>query len=198
MKKFFTYTTKKVFTYTMTMMMAITATMLFNSCDNRYWEDMEDREEACTLEGTWTGHVDTYLYDRFGVKGDSYRTTIYFERENSYGGWGYEVDYNMYSRYNDYYYCEFRWEVVGGQIRLSYADSWNDVYIYDYTLSDYYFAGYMDDNTSRDINFRLNYDRHFEWDYWTTRSVTRGSSNHDSVQVSGVFANVKTNTDSNE
>ena len=179
---------KKLFTYPKIMMMALAAMMSFTSCDPRFWEDMEDREEARTLEGTWTGYVDTYLYDRFGVKGDSYRTTIYFERENGYGGWGYEVDYNLYSRYDDYYYCEFDWEVVNGQIRIRYADSWNDVYIYDYSLGDSYFTGYMDDSTSRDIRFQLSYDGHFDWGYWT-RATTRGSSSdHSKVRASGEFA----------
>ena len=106
---------KKIYTF---LMMAIVAT-LFTSCDNRYWNDMEDREEAYTLEGTWTGYVDVYFNDRFGMRGDSYRTTMYFERTNSYGGWGYEVDYNMYNRYEDYYYCEFNWDVVNGKIRFA-------------------------------------------------------------------------------
>ena len=126
---------KKLFTY-LTVMMALAAMPLFTSCDARFWEDVEDRAEARTLEGTWTGYIDTYFYDRFGLSGDTYRTSMYFERENSYGGWGYEVDYNTYSRYDDYYYCEFRWEVINGAIRIRYADSWNDVYIYDYVLDD--------------------------------------------------------------
>lgn len=180
MKKFFTL---------LTMLMALTATAtLFTSCD-RLWQDSEDRAEARTLEGTWTGYIDTYLYDRFGVTGDSYRTSIYFERENSYGGWGYEVDYNMYSRYDDYYYCEFRWEVVNGAIRIRYADSWNDVYIYDYVLDDYHFSGLMDDGYSdRRVRFTLTYDSRFDWSYWT-RSVTRGSiADHTAFKASGEFA----------
>ena len=91
---------KKLFTY---LTMALVTVTMFTSCD-KLWRDSEDREEAYTLEGTWTGYIDTYIYDRYGLSGDSYRTTMYFERENSYGGWGYEVDYDMYSRYDDYYY----------------------------------------------------------------------------------------------
>jgi len=167
----------------------VTVTM-FTSCDE-LWRDSEDREEAYTLEGTWTGYIDTYIYDRYGLSGDSYRTAMYFEREDSYGGWGYEVDYDMYSRYSDYYYCEFEWEVYGGEIRIRYADSWNDVYIYDYSLSDYHFSGYMDDGTSRDIHFSLSYDNRFDWGYWT-RSFTR-SADHKNVQASGKFAEALNN-----
>lgn len=170
--------------------MALVTVTMFTSCD-KLWRDSEDREEAYTLEGTWTGYIDTYIYDRYGLSGDSYRTTMYFEREDSYGGWGYEVDYDMYSRYSDYYYCEFEWEVYGGEIRIRYADSWNDVYIYDYSLSDYHFSGYMDDGTSRDIHFSLSYDNRFDWGYWT-RSFTR-SADHKNVQASGKFAEALNN-----
>ncbi len=178
---------KKIFT-TLTMMMAVATTTLFTSCD-RFWVDMEDRAEARTLEGTWSGYIDTYFYDRFGVSGDSYRTSMYFERENSYGGWGYEVDYNVYTRYNDYYYCEFSWEVISGAIRIRYADSWNDVYIYDYVLDDYYFSGLMDDGCcDRRVNFSLTYDSRFEWDYWT-HGITRGTSEEGKTfRASGEFA----------
>ena len=180
MKKFFTF---------LTMMMAVTTTTLFTSCDTRFWVDDEDRAEARTLEGTWSGYIDTYFYDRFGFSGDTYRTTMYFERENGYGGWGYEVDYNIYSRYDDYYYCEFRWEVINGAIRIRYADSWNDVYIYDYVLDDYYFSGYMDDGCrDREVSFTLTYDRNFDWDYWT-RGFTRGLSEKGTgFKASGEFA----------
>ena len=57
---------KKLFTY-LTVMMALAAMPLFTSCDVRFWEDVEDRAEARTLEGTWSGYIDTYFYDRFGI-----------------------------------------------------------------------------------------------------------------------------------
>lgn len=178
---------KKIYNYITLVLMVMTSVTLFTGCDDRYWNDNRDRDEAYTLEGTWTGYIDTYLYDRFGIRGDSYRTTMYFERENSYGGWGYELDYNLYSRYDDYYYCEFRWDVVNGNIRISYADSWNTVYIYDYTLTDYHFRGYMDDGTTRDIYFDLAYDSRFDWGYWT-RGFTRGTADGHSFKASGEFA----------
>lgn len=180
---------KKINTYLTIAILALMATTVFSSCD-RLWDDIEDQEEAYTLEGTWTGYIDTYLNDRFGLSGDSYRTSMYFERENSYGGWGYEVDYNMYSRYSDYYYCEFRWEVVSGTIRINYADSWNTVYIYDYTLTSNHFFGYMDDGTTRGIVFDMAYDGRFDWSYWT-RGITRASGDDGKVQASGEFAKQK-------
>ena len=158
---------KKMFTYLMTTVAALTTVMSLASCEwaGYAMEDVADREEARTLDGTWTGYIDTYYYDRWGKRGDSYRTSLFFERENPYGGWGYEVDYNVSNRYVDYY-CEFRWEVSNGSIRIRYADSSTDVIIYDYTLGDHYFSGYMDDGTSREIRFQLRYNSDFDWDGW--------------------------------
>ena len=179
---------KQMFTY---MAMAMMTMALFTSCDREFWEDMEDRHEASTLDGTWTGYIDTYYYDRWGLTGDSYRTTMYFERENAYGGWGYEVDYDLNNRYGDYYYCEFRWDIYKGSIRLRYADNWNDVYINNYSLSGDYFKGRMDDGTTKDIYFKLAYDGRFDWGYWTrgcTRSMTNDSTANNKVMASGKFA----------
>jgi hypothetical protein len=173
MKKFFTYTAMIILTMT-----------LFTSCDIEFWEDMEDRSEARTLDGTWTGYIDTYYYDRWGLTGDSYRTTMYFERESAYSGWGYEVDYDLNSRYSDYYYCEFEWDIYKGSIRIRYADSWNDVYINDYRLNSTRFEGYMDDGSSKDIIFCLNYDSSFDWGYWNARSMTRSASSDSTTTAS--------------
>ena len=178
---------KKLFTY-LTVMMALAAMPLFTSCDARFWEDVEDRAEARTLEGTWSGYIDTYLYDRFGLSGETYRTSMYFERENGYGGWGYEVDYNIYSRYDDYYYCEFRWEVINGAIRIRYADSWNDVWIYPRQLTTTRFTGTMFDGTSRDIYFDMVYDGNFNWAPYLYYAPTRGVGESPRYHASGEFA----------
>ena len=174
---------KQTFTHFALMLAAIT---MMASCD---FIDIDDRHEARTLDGTWTGYIDTYYADRWGISGESYRTTIYFERDNAYGGWGYEVDYDSNSRYDDYYYCEFDWEVSGGIIRIRYADSWDDVYISDYSLSSTRFTGYMDDSTSRDIYFQLSYDSRFDWTFWTTRGLTRSTDGEQPRwKASGKFA----------
>ncbi len=163
MKKFFTYTTTIICSF---LMMAT-----FTSCDRAgYWdyENSTDRHEAYTLDGTWTGYIETYFRDRWGVTGNTYRTTMEFFRDNAYGGTGREIDYNTYDNYV-YYYCDFTWDVYNGVIRIRYADSpGNIVRIYDYALSANYFDGYMDDGTSRGIRFRLNYDGNFNWETWYT------------------------------
>ena len=178
---------KQIYIFTALVIMTMT---IFTSCEPL--EDWEDRAEARTLDGTWTGYIDTYYYDRWGLTGNSYRTTMYFERETPYSGWGYEVSYNDNSRYTDYYYCEFKWEVYRGTVRISYADSWNDVFINEYHLSNDHFEGYMDDGTSKDIVFDLAYDYRFDWSYWrgyTTRSAEPGAAEQGSAVVaSGEFA----------
>ena len=149
---------KQIFTL---IMMALVTMSTFTSCD----QDAIDRQEARTLEGNWTGYIETYYYDRWNKHGDTFRTTICFRRTGNYGGRGYEIDYNIASRYADYY-CEFTWEVVNGHIHIRYDDSWGEVVIYDYRLDGTYFEGYMDDGTNRDIYFRLEYDSSFDWNSW--------------------------------
>lgn len=174
---------KKLYIY---MTMAMMTMTLFTSCEEMV--DWADRCEARTLDGTWTGYIDTYYYDRWGLTGDTYRTTMYFERETDYSGWGYEVSYDVNSRYSDYYYCEFKWEVFRGNVRIRYADSWNDVLIRDYSLSDNRFEGYMDDGTSKDILFDLTYDGHFDWSHWRNSGFTRSNEAGSAVAASGKFA----------
>lgn len=179
---------KKIFTL---MTMAVLTVTLFTGCDT---VDNSDRREARTLEGTWTGTIDSYYTDRWGLVGNTYRTTMRFFRDNAYGGTGYEVDYDYRSPYDDYYYCEFQWTVDYGDIIIRYADSWNDVYICDYALYSDYFEGYMDDGTRRNIYFQLYYDGKFDWsryryDWAPTRSVVNSR-----CHASGVFANTINNT----
>ena len=171
---------KKIYTY---LTMTILAIVLFTSCENG------DTMRARTLEGTWTGYIDTYYRDRWGWSGNNYRTTMYFERRGAYGGVGYEVDYNVNDPYSGEYYSEFEWDVDRGEIRIVYADSYSrPVYIYEYDLYDDYFEGYMDDGTNRDIHFELYYDGNFNWNryregyYASTRS---GDEVSDSTVVRG-------------
>ena len=113
---------------------------------------------------------------------------MYFERIDSYGGVGYEVDYNMNSPYEDYYYCEFEWDVERGVIYINYADSWNEVAIYDYRLDANRFWGYMDDGTSRDISFELLYTSSFDWAFYRSRYVHTRSGDAPRYHAAGEFA----------
>jgi len=185
---------KKFFTLLMTAVLTVALAGALTACDNRYHnDDYYDADDAFVLEGSWTGYIETYLYDRFGFTGNDYRTTMYFERENAYGGWGYEVDYNIRSRYEDYYYCEFRWEVINGNIRVQYADSWNNVWIYPRRLTTTHFSGTMDDGTTRDIYFDLTYDGNFDWGPYLSpayRIQTRTAAGA-GYHASGEFADIQ-------
>ena len=50
----------------------------------------------------------------------------------------------------------------------------------------------MDDGSSKDIVFRLNYDNRFDWGYWNTRGMTRSANDSTTtspkVIASGKFA----------
>ncbi len=166
---------KKIYAY----LLAAILTVTLSSCD-------KDAVKALVLDGTWTGYIETYYQDRWGVTSNTFRTTMYFQQESIYGGIGYEVDYDLNHPYQDYYYCEFTWTVRDRTIYINYADSWNTVRIYDYNLNLYSFRGYMDDGTHRDIYFDLSPTSNFDWQpYQSWR--TRGASEK-GYHASGVFA----------
>jgi len=177
---------KKIYTL---LTLATIIVTLFTGCV--YRED-PDAGEARTLDGSWTGTIDTYYRDRWGYYGNTYRTTMFFRQTDRYGGIGYQVDYNINSRYDDYYYCEFDWDIYNGEICIRYADSYNDVLIYDYALYSDYFEGYMDDGTSRGIYFQLYYDGNFNWSPYQYYYATTRSGEHPRYHASGEFAkNIK-------
>ena len=166
---------KKIYTYLATIIVAMT---VLTSCNQDAW----DREDARTLDGTWTGYIDVYYADRWGWTGDTYRTSMCFIREDAYGGWGYEADYDT-GYYNEAY-SEFSWEVVNGVIRISYAaPGWNPIRIYDYRLTGNYFEGYMDDYTHKDIRFQLYYDGNYNWGRWQYRGYSNRAPASDSTII---------------
>ena len=128
-------------TYTKTLMMALMAMLAFSvtSCD-------DDDEIAYTLEGTWEGNMyasaeyDGRVYDASRTEvcfvGDPYRYS---------SGTGYWVDY-----YRDYYWGDYNylashieWEVRNRTIYIYFVEDHQTVEIYDYSLSDNYFTGYI-------------------------------------------------------
>ncbi len=125
-----------------------------------------DAEEARTLNGQWSGYIRTYYYDRWGLTGDDYRTTIQFNQRNNYGGIGFEVDYDLNDPWGSYYYSPIRWEVRNGVICIDYEDG-AYVEISRYTLNNDIFRGYMYDGTRRDIEFSLVYDGNVNWSRWS-------------------------------
>lgn len=131
----------------------------------------EDENIAGTLSGpfckTWEGTISTYYEDRWGLAGDDFSTVIAFYSDDYYltRGTGSEVDYDINDPYGSYWYSDFEWRVSNGVIELRYADTdYAPVYIYDYNLGDWYFSGYMDDGTNKDIVFDLRARGEFNWD----------------------------------
>ena len=141
--------------YTLIVMMSV-ALVTLTSCN-------KDAEEANTLNGQWSGYVSTYYYDRWGLTGEDYRTTISFEQTDLYGGTGFEVDFDLNNPYGSYYYSPITWHVQNGVIRIYYTYDNYYVDIYKYVLNSNHFSGYMDDGTNRDIQFSLTYDGSTDW-----------------------------------
>ncbi|MCI6159987.1 MAG: hypothetical protein MR681_01450 [Prevotella sp.] len=176
------------------MLMVAVLSFTFTSC--YYQDDIPDALSGDFYGKTWTGTIESYYSDRWGLYGDQYRTTLQFNAEGHSFGTGYEVDYDINNPYGNYYYCKFTWEVRNGIITLRYADTdFMPVYIYEYRLSQDYFEGYLDDGTNREIFFRLRAVNNFDWNpYWgyyyskASRSASPGKLKFSS---NGVFANGK-------
>jgi len=156
---------KKVFS-TITMIMLAMLAFTFTSC--------EDEEIAYDLAGAngkiWSGMISRTYYNQWGWSGDNYRTTMEFYCYDNHWtkGYGYEVDYNINDPHGEFWYSKFEWSVSHRVIELRYADTgYEPAYISDYSLSNSYFEGYIDDGSGSDIRFKLWLDRDFDdWDYY--------------------------------
>ncbi len=121
-----------------------------------------DEMKAIVLDGTWTGYLENYHPDRWGNGGKRYHTAIQFVQETMTRGTGREVDYDMSSPYNDYYYSEFTWVISNGIITIHYNNGWNTVTIRDYKLNLATFRGtWIEGN--REIYFDFSPTSNFDW-----------------------------------
>lgn len=176
----------------LTMVAIAMLSFTFTSCD----EDERISEDLSGFRGagkTWQGTIEHYYYDRWGLTGNTYRTTMFFSGDSYNSGTGYEVDYDIHDPYNNFAYSEFTWSVSWGTITLRYADTgWRPVHISDYTLDRGFFEGYIDDGYSDDeIYFSLKAIREFNWDpYWRSSSIWTRASDGETVRFAskGVFA----------
>ena len=154
--------------------MAMTV-MTLTSCEDVYISG----ELTGSDSKIWEGRISTYYEDRWGLTGDDYHTVIQFDSDDFRltRGKGREVDYDVRNPYGSYWYSEFEWRVDKGVIELRYADTgFAPVYIYEYTLTDNYFSGYMDDGTKKDIMFKLFAINYFNWDSYFYNYTPRYSS----------------------
>ena len=132
----------------------------------------EDEDIARTLEGTWEGnmYVSSYsdYYDRYYTA--SYSEVCFLRDPYRYAsGDGYWVDY-----YTDYYWGRnyianhIRWEVNNGAIRVYFVEDNEDVYIYNYSLDNSYFVGYIELYNGTRQRFELRHVSSPNWNsyYW--------------------------------
>lgn len=165
-----------------TIMMALMATLTFSlsSCD-------DDIYIARTLEGTWEGdmYVSYYsdFYDRYYDA--SYSEICFLRDPYTYAsGDGYWVDYyNDYGWSRNYIANHIHWEVNNGNIRVYFVEENSDVIIYNYSLTDSYFTGYIDlyDGGRQKFNLRhvsspnwgsysWGYDSRYYYNYYSNEN----------------------------
>lgn len=130
--------------------------LTFVGCD-------EDYEVADTLWGVWEGNMYVENY----YNGMSYRSSysvIQFDLSpNKYdAGTGYWVDYYSNAPW-DYFASHIEWVVSDGEIKIySYEDD-SYFYIYDYSLSDHHFSGYIVSEYGEPMKFYLKKTASPDW-----------------------------------
>lgn len=154
--------------HTLLTMVAIAAmSFTFTSCD-------DDEYIAYTLDGTWEGNI--YVSHKWdGHYYDASHSYIYFDRDpyRNARGYGYWIDYYSDAPWGDYIANHISWKVRNGDIEVYFEEDDYDVTIYDYSLSDNYFDGYIYTYDDKKVSFHLRktYSRNWDsynygWDYW--------------------------------
>lgn len=150
----------------MTMVAIAMLSFTVTSCD-------EDEAIAYTLEGTWEGNI--YVSHRYdGRYYDASYSYVYFDRDfsRSATGYGYWIDEYSNAPW-DYVANHIRWEVRNRDIEVYFEEDDYYVTIYNYSLSDRYFEGYIYTYDKKKVHFNLvktsspnwnNY--HYGWEYW--------------------------------
>ena len=106
-------------------MMMLMAMMTMTSCERD-----SDADLAYDLEGVWQGSIQGNYYS-YRRGSNDYDTEISFTRRDSYGGTGYEIDYNY--RTGRYIRNYFDWTVRNNRIILDYDDGYS-VIVHDYEV----------------------------------------------------------------
>lgn len=157
----------KTFTKTLTWMMMAMLAFTFVSCD-------DDDEIARTLEGTWRGNMYVYAdWGNYSVNA-SYTEVCFLKDPYRYSsGTGYWVDY-----YDDYYWggtnrvaSHIEWKVDLGRIHIYFVEDDDYVDIYNYSLNDDRFRGYISWRDGSRNEFELyhvsspNWGSYSHWGY---------------------------------
>lgn len=144
----------KRLTFSLLSILCLGLSLGLSSCD-------EDQERAAYLSGEWTGDMGMY----FSTGNYDYQaayTDIRFIPYDSYSasGEGEQIDYfdrPCPIRYQSFY---FRWSIDNGRISLFYPyDSQLNTVIYDYSMRDGHFYGWIDGT-------RFSLVKLVDYDYW--------------------------------
>ncbi len=183
----------KKFTSLLLMSLLALTTMTFVSCD-------DDDEIADTLWGVWEGDMYVSSYWDGQSYYSSYSEIAFDRNPNSYAsGTGYWVDYYSNAPW-DYYASHIRWSVDRGVITIYSVEDGETYSIYDYSLSQNYFSGTLDNGYDNPMSFRLTKtaspdwnDFNYGWGYWDdgyyapgyapSGSRSAGSSDKSSVKT---------------
>ena len=162
--------------FAMMIAMVMMSAMGLTSCEGPYddwgWDRggsgrwvNPDKEVSYAIDGCWRGYMNFY----HPWEGRQYTTTeIEFvpNSPNATYGKGYWVDY--YDNYSETYYVfnNIEWEVVNGELDVHFIEENTWVAFTDYTITDNYFDGYINDNGNL-VSFRLNRVDGPYWGNWT-------------------------------
>ena len=152
----------KKFTSFLTVALMALMSLTFTSCD-------EDSDIAYTLDGTWSGN----MYVEYGGYDATYTVIRFDQNDGFYSGTGYWIDYydRNYWDGRNYIANRIRWTVRNSNIYIDLIDEGNSVVIYDYTLNDRNFSGYVNAENGNRAYFEMYSDskgynwRDYDWGY---------------------------------
>ncbi len=149
----------KKWIYNIAWVMMAFVSLTLTSCD-------DDVEIARTLEGTWEGDMYTSAYWNGRYYDASYSQVCFLRDPYTYSsGTGYWVDYydNAYWGSYNYVTSHIEFTVRNRVINIYFVEDHETVSIYDYSLSDNYFSGYIELNNGDRRQFRLRHVNSPNW-----------------------------------
>lgn len=123
-----------------------------------------DRVVTVVLDGCWRGY--THWFNWWDGHNYTKSEIEFIPRSNTYGT-GYWVDFYDAFPSDFYIFNDIEWEVYNGDVLVHFLQEDSYVTIYSYTLNNYYFKGFIDDNGQK-VEFCL--DRisrpYYNWDWF--------------------------------
>ena len=158
----------------MTLAMMAVFTIAMTSC--------EDERIARTLEGTWSGEMYAVAWYNGRAYDATYSQITFVRDPYKYSeGTGYWVDYYADSYWGGYNYIASRisWRVDFGDIYINLNDTGERVTIYNYSLNDDYFSGYLNiDGVKREFRLKHVSSPNYNWDWGYHYYRTPANSKH--------------------